>query len=243
MRFILGLKRIWEKGCQLLQKYLNLRKKNICFSIGENCLPDDLLARNGLKSFSSPYSSARSNIEYILAFEREDFVHFLAPDCLDYELFYDKPVVRNSLYRSTINQYHPFYTHGFEFSHHDVIGDKRSYAAMKRRVRRLLRLKNKNLTLLYHHRLCEKTDMDLLFSHLSQLSEIYQQRGNTVRIFLFYQELVSDPRNRRVEHFQHEDIMVYKFYTLNEWAGADERNVWARNDNDLFEKMIHDIRM
>ncbi|MCQ2587766.1 MAG: papain-like cysteine peptidase [Treponema sp.] len=39
--------------------------------MGENCLPDNILSRNDLKSFSSPFSYCRSNIEYILAFEKD----------------------------------------------------------------------------------------------------------------------------------------------------------------------------
>ena len=32
-------------------------KESIVLSLGENCLADDILARNNLKSFSSPYAS------------------------------------------------------------------------------------------------------------------------------------------------------------------------------------------
>ena len=45
-------------------------------SIGENCLADDILKRFNMKSFSSPYASSRSNIEYILAFENSEFFCF-----------------------------------------------------------------------------------------------------------------------------------------------------------------------
>lgn len=73
-----------------IKRIKKILDKNVIFSVGENCLADNILARNGLKSFSSPYSSGRSNIEYILAFEKEAFSDFLNQKYLKYENFGDK---------------------------------------------------------------------------------------------------------------------------------------------------------
>lgn len=42
----------------------------IWLSLGENCLSDNILSRHSLKSFSTPFSHARSNIDYALELEK-----------------------------------------------------------------------------------------------------------------------------------------------------------------------------
>ncbi|MFJ5369320.1 DUF1796 family putative cysteine peptidase, partial [Bosea sp. CER48] len=42
-------------------------------SLGENCLPDNILERNGLKMFSTPFSHGRSNIEYAIQLHSEGY--------------------------------------------------------------------------------------------------------------------------------------------------------------------------
>ena len=83
---MLSAKRILKFSKNTILKVIHrFDSKNVVFSIGENCLTDDLLSRNNLKSFSSPWSTGRSNIEYILAFEREQFLDLLNPKYLKYE--------------------------------------------------------------------------------------------------------------------------------------------------------------
>ena len=53
-------------------------------SIGENCLADDILQRHGQKAFSTPYSFARSNIDYAIKLEETEYNTLLLPDNLYY---------------------------------------------------------------------------------------------------------------------------------------------------------------
>ena len=232
------------KGQILLatKKRVNLRKKDIYISIGENCLPDDILARNHLKSFSTPFSSGRSNIEYILDFENEEYADFLNMDYLHYESVGNGKVVRNTKYLTVQNRYKAVCMNGFEFTHHDVIGNNEIRETMGRRVKRMLNLKNKNITMLYHHRKCDETDINLLLRHLLMLSSVYEKRSNKVRIILFYQEIIPDYASRRVECSQYKNIDIFKYYTQNEWAGEEQNLLWARCDNDLLETMIKAIK-
>ena len=71
-----------RKCVRNIKKWGKSFERNVVLSLGENCLPDDILRRNGLKSFSSPYASGRSNIEYVLSFENERFGDFLNPEYL-----------------------------------------------------------------------------------------------------------------------------------------------------------------
>ncbi len=243
-----GKKRIigyWIRtGKKILHK---MDRKNTVFSIGENCLTDDILSRSGLESSSSPYATGRSNIEYILAFEREKFINFVNPEYLVYaDVDTSKgtsKIIRNTKYSgSGQNRYHESCIHGFEFTHHDVLGDTKTRQTFQKRCNRLLELTDKNVVMVYHHRYCDETDWDLLLSHLQQLAEIYRGRGNIVRIFAFTQRLVNDERERRVESREDDGIKAYDFYTLKEWSGNDQDVFFARCDNDLIQIMVDDIR-
>lgn len=225
-----------------IKKFIKKFDKNIIFSIGENCLADDILARNGLKSFSSPYASARSNIEYVLSFEKEHFRDFLNPVYLSYDDITKSRVGRNKKYVETENKYYKSCSRGFEFTHHDVIGDDKIRKNFVKRYKRLLSLKKKNIIMLYHHRVCEETDTELMKNHLRELSELYESRKNKVHIFWFTQTIVSSKNQRRAECFNDNGIRGYNFYTMNAWAGDNEDFLWARVDDDLLKLMTDDIK-
>lgn len=48
-----------------------MKNSTYYLSLGENCLADDILKRYKLKSFSTPYSPTRSNIEYAIQSEKK----------------------------------------------------------------------------------------------------------------------------------------------------------------------------
>lgn len=224
-----------------IKKIIKSFDKNVLFSIGENCLADDVLARNGLKSFSSPYASSRSNIEYLLDFENENFKDILNPKWLVYENSSGNKVARNKKYVDVNNKYHSSCINGFEFTHHDVIGDNAMTDTIRKRCRRLMKLHNKNIVMLYHHRYCQETDEKLLLKNLTELAELYKARKNQVHIYMFTQVIVSTEAERKTEHLVNNGINIYKFYTLNVWGGEDADILWARCDNDLLQEMIDDI--
>lgn len=226
----------------ILKRLSKQRDKNVVLSFGENCLTDDILSRTGLKSFSSPYSSGRTNVEYVLAFEKEGFADLLNRDYLEYEYADDKKVARNKKYVATKNRYHESCVNGFEFTHHDVIGSKMKSDTISKRCRRMLELKNRNIVIVYHHRLCAETDEELLISHLAELADIYRARGNEVSVFMFCQVLVSEENQRRVVRTARGGVHVYQFHTLREWAGDNDDVFWARCDDDLLRTMVADIK-
>lgn len=154
----------------------------------------------------------------------------------------EKKVPRNKKYVITENKYHESCSKGFEFTHHDVIGDKKMYNTIQKRCNRMLKKNDKKLIILYHHRFCEYTNRDLLISHLLELKKLYENRYKEVIIYLFSQTIVTKPELRKVESYDMEGIKVYLFYTLNEWAGKNQDIFWARCDNDLIKEMIDDIK-
>ena len=225
-----------------MKKMFHHFDKNIIFSIGENCLTDNILERYHLKSFSSPYSSGRSNVEYILNFENEEMLDFLNPTFLKYEYFNDKRVVRNKKYVNVVNKYNETVTNGFEFTHHDVLGNKRIRNQLFRRCDRLKRLKKKNIILVYHHRFCTGTDANLLCKHLNQLADVFKRRNNTVHVFAFTQKLDANNESRWIEKHFFEGVNYYILHTITEWQGENQDIFWARCDDDLIQTMVDDIK-
>lgn len=51
-------------------------------SLGENCLCQDIINRNGLNTFNTIYSYARSNIDYASYLESINYYKFLDRDSL-----------------------------------------------------------------------------------------------------------------------------------------------------------------
>lgn len=235
-------KKIIKKLRNYYSKIKHLRDKYIVISMGENCLTDNILSRNDLKSFSSPFSSCRSNIEYILAFEKEQYADFLNSHYLNYEMFGQKKVVRNKKYVATINQYNETCMNGMEFTHHDVISKRKLKKIIEKRCTRLQNLSNKNVVFVYHNRYCKETDMDLLVSSFEELKRIYEARNNNVSTYIFTQEKISSKDNRKVELQEKAGVKIYTFYTQNIWEGDNQDIFWARCDNDLLQVMVDDIR-
>lgn len=232
-----------KENYQIYKKWLKLFDRNVFLSLGENCLSDNILDRNGLKSFSSPYASARSNIEYALLFEKEQYSDFLNPEYLRKELFHSQTaVVRNKKYVELCNRYDRSVTNGFEFTHHNVLDNHTLRDTLRRRYKRMLNLKKKHIVFLYHHRVCDQTDHNLLIDHLNQFAEIYRSRGNTVSIYLYVQKIISSSEERHVEYFCDRGINCFVFFTHNEWSGNDPDILWARCDDDLLHVMIDHMK-
>lgn len=151
------------------------------------------MKRHGLKSFTTPYSHGRSNIEYILQIEKDRFKHFLNPKCLRYEESCGHRVPRLKIYNEIHNTYDKLHMNGFEFTHHDVIGNPEHRDALKRRAERMLKIRGCRLFIFYHHRHCVSTNFDKLLNDLNALRSLYLKRCNAVDIILFCQSIVKDP--------------------------------------------------
>ena len=231
--------KVIKKEIKRISRSFN-RKKYLSF--GENCLADDILSRYDLKSFSSPFATGRSNVEYILQIQKDNYKDFLNPQSLEYGTIGEQKVVRQKQYNELSNVYDASCMRGFEFTHHDVIADAKKRSSIERRVRRMQSLKNCTLYILYHHRFCKDTDIDLLIQHLKDLKTIYEKQCEKVYLIAFTQKIVSSEQERKVEKKYIDGIYMYYFYTLNVWTGDNENIFWAKCDDDLINQMIQDIK-
>ena len=122
-------------------------------ALGENCLPDDILKRHGKKSFSTPFSACRSNIDYALALDECDYATLLGPEGLCVR----QVGIRQVVVQTKIEPCEPVYVQssmqGFEFTHHDPLASLHDQASFKRKIERLISLRgSENCVFFYLHR-------------------------------------------------------------------------------------------
>jgi hypothetical protein len=213
-------------------------------SLGENCLPDRVLQRHGLKSASTPFSHGRTNIDYALQLLHLGFAGWLDPQYLVSFQQGDVRGARQLRYRECEALYDPSVSRGFEFSHHDVRTDANARASLERKLGQLRRLAGAgDLVLLYHHRCNSRTDVARLVEKLERFATGLMQAPYQCRIFLMRQALCADAELCRVEHGRpsvHVDDFL--FHTQGVWGGQEEADFWAERDDALVGQMLQQGR-
>lgn len=209
-------------------------------SIGENCLADHILNRYGLKSFSTQFSSCRSNIDYLIAMEKNYYVDMLDKNFLKYEISKaGAQVIIHQNYMKCDN----IFAHkiGFEFTHHDVIGNEAHREAYQRRITRLLRLRRsgEKLFFFYHYRLNIPHDLDTVMDKLNQFALFYRPKNRLCKVVVFTQAIVNSIEERRLEQLPHKGcVYPFRLHTRDIWSGMDPNILWAINDDDLIQQMF-----
>lgn len=219
----------------------NFNSKVLWVSLGENCLADDILRRHNRKSFSSVFSSGRSNIEYIIEMERDDYKNLLKHEFLQHFPDGENAVVRSTFYKNCVGHYSERHMLGFEFSHHDPLRVSEDNRAFKRRISRQLQYRGtKNFVFLYHHRITEKSDLTRLRAHLNELLSFYNINGCDCKVVLFYQNIVAENQAKRLDFIaQHGGLLEFVCQTHELWGGDDLDTFWAKKDDALFAEMFN----
>jgi len=224
-----------------LQLYIN----PTCYvSLGENCLTYNILQRHGLKSFSTIYSHGRSNLDYALQLEQENYKNLLEPSYLYYDYVDKTQVVRNSYYAKSSQIYHKLHQNGFEFTHHNIIDNQKAKESALRKLERLSKLKNKkHFKFFYHYRLNEKLSLDQIIVKAKKFNSFYSSSSKNSEIIIFTQQIVKTTAERRLEklNIQERDVSVYKLHTTKVWEGTNNDIFWARVDDDLIKTMFKAI--
>ncbi len=232
-----------KKAFDNLLKFNKLFKNTIYISIGENCLTDNILARYHLKSFSTPYSHGRSNIDYAIQLEKENYKNLLNPTFIKIGHINSKEVQRNKYYRLENNIYKNMHQNGFEFTHHDIINNPNHLLSYKRKVERMKKLSasRKKIKFFYHHRANSNADLNLIISKARFFLKFYE--NTNCEFILFTQKMISDINKRSLHKFYNSiNIKGYVFYCMSPWEGNDPKKLWALNDDDLIASMIYDVK-
>jgi len=208
-------------------------------SLGENCLSDEILKRHSLRSFNTPYSGTRSNIDYALALERDHYARLLDRDRLERGWAGPTQVVRN-VEMQCEPLFHEFHCKGFEFTHHDVLDNEAHRESFRRKIGRLDVLRGRgNVCFLYHYRLNPNRNLEAVTEKAATFARLYSSGARICRVIIFTQDIVERPEERGVvECAQTEHVSAYVLRTLETWCGDDQDVFWARKDDDLFGRMF-----
>lgn len=222
-----------------------MEKEILYISLGENCLTDNILQRFGIKSFSTPYSHGRTNIDYAIHLEKEKYSNLLNPNFLYYDYIGDKKVVRNTYYSKSDNIYNNIHLKGFEFTHHDVISNEKHKKSYERKIERITSLHNNYIIkFFYHYRKCNNQCIENLIDKLKTFLSFYQNRGIDCQVIFFTQEIVLLEEERSLIKIHYEDsIKGYIFRTLQIWDGEDQEIFLAKKDDDLISIMISETKL
>jgi hypothetical protein len=209
-------------------------------SLGENCLPDGILKRYGLKSFSTPFSNGQSNLDYILLLEKVRYKGFLDKENLKYEQQSVKRFTRSKLTSKCDNIYVHYHMRGFGTSYFDLINSEEDRQSFGRKIQRLLSLRGKgNAVFFYHHRYHEQQNLELIFEKAFEYSKYYSWSLKKSHVVVFTQKNPCDISHRCL-HYQRvrNNIHFFNFHTEKIWEGNDPDIFWAKPDDDLIKKMI-----
>ena len=241
------MKRIKKTLKKLIRRYINLKKQlsnTYYLSIGENCLTDNILDRHNIKSFSTPYSHGRSNLDYAIKLEKENYSNLLKAEYLTYNYLGETKVVRNKHYSESDNIYNEIHQNGFEFTHHDVINNELQRKSYERKILRMKSFsKRKKLKFIYHYRNNKNKDLKLITKKAEEFLSFYQKEGVKCEFIFFTQNIISKKEERNlIKIYDSNNIKGYILKTLEIWAGDDQDVFWARKDDDLIKKMINEIK-
>lgn len=222
---------------------MNTLTQRFWLSLGENCLADGILKRFARKSFSTPYSHGRSNIDYAIALEERGYEKLLDKNYLVVGDAWGQNVVRSSLYVDADPIFDSSCTKGFEFTHHDPLQSIADCESYQRKISRLIEIRaTHDVVFLYHHRKNDKSNSKLLHEKLKRFKSFYCENGHTCCIVLFYQLIVTTEASRGlVCKGINDEILEFELHTVNLWGGVNQDLFWARVDDDLISEMFNRV--
>ncbi len=213
-------------------------------SIGENCLGQGILDRLKIPSIVTPFSWARSNIDYTLEVIREDFSDFLNPAYLQHRHRYAKNITTNSKYQTLKDVFDTSVSSEFEFTHHDILSSIEAHKSVVRKIARFrteIYNSDRPIVLFYHYRYTRKERQNITYVQ-QQLEKlrlfIEAKRSSPVKVVGFTQNLVDVTEERTVAYEQYGDLIFAKMSTQTIWAGNDPDILWGKVDDDLFTDVL-----
>jgi hypothetical protein len=209
-------------------------------SLGESCLPDALLKRHGKKSFSTPYSHGRSNVDFALKLESDGYDVLLYFSRLEVGDAFGDRVIRSKCITWSSPIFDASLRIGFDFTHHNVIANNDHRESISRKIERLKTLRGKeDVVFFYHHQYCSLSNIELLRDKLLDFMHYYPGIGVRVFVAFFYQDVTGCQNSRRVDISSNSNGLIEcVFYTKNCWEGRDPNLFWALVDDDLVGEMI-----
>lgn len=206
-------------------------------SLGENCLCQNIINRYKLNTFNTIYSYAKSNIEYALYLESNNYYKFLDNDNLTLKdnsnIYISQQIAQND---------NIFIHSGFEFTHHDVVNNKDHLNSFIRKIYRMDRIRyNEDICFFYYFRNTKLCHVDRVKDDLIKFGRLYK-RDNNIYFILLHQNLISPQEQRKVVIHKGNNIFDCCFHTLTYWGGNDTRAFYAVDDDKLIDKALQFIK-
>lgn len=215
----------------------------IILSLGENCLPGMMLRRFGVKNtWSTPYTYSRSNICYAIKFEKEGYRDLLNKEFIILDSNSASPnLYRNIKYLDDKDRllFEKSCSYGFEFTHHDIINSYEALESYKRKIKRMIDLRNSDeqILFLYHHRYVHNDHFQEILQYCNSFAELYNTKQRKCRIVIIKQKLITNHR-RRLDITVAGNCIVCDFYTKKVWGGDEAGYISGEIDDDLFVEMF-----
>lgn len=212
-------------------------------SIGENCLGQGILDRKCVASCVTPFSWARSNVDYLLQIVNEDFNDFLNPKFLHHRSRYGKTIATNSKYTCASGVFEQSVANEFEFTHHDVLSSPKDLASLQRKVTRFGELirSDAHVVFLYHHRYQPKSKQQIgyVMDRLNIFHNLVKKlRHGPSDVLCFTQEIINDIEDRGVSATEVGTSRLALLRTKEVWGGNNPDVFWGKVDDDLFDQII-----
>lgn len=238
-----SLKRTWLNCVKKINHRRNFSADVLWLSLGENCLTDDILRRHQRKSYSHVFSSARSNIEYVLQMEKDNYRYLLQKEHLACCIEEGHDVLRSTRYIDCENIYSENHMKGFEFSHHNPLSVAEDHRAFKRRIARAIQTRgSKNIVFVYHHRINPRSNLTFIRDKLTTLIKLYTTSQVSCQVVLFYQQIDDENSVNRLTFYPHETgLLEFVCHTKALWGGENQNQFWAKNDDNLFVDMFNSV--
>ncbi len=211
-------------------------------SLGENCLADWVLQRHRLKSFATPFSHGRSNIDYILALEANAYRGVLDKAHLFKTVLADgMRVVKSNTYTFCDDIFAPGVSSMLEFTHHDVLDNPDHAFALQKRIQRLGDIKGKqDVCFFYHYRYSPKMDVPRIVEKLNKFAELYTSEQAVCLIALLFQKKIEGAERRELRILEPNGaVLPFEFRTQHIWGG---NLVFPEQDDDLFVPMLSHLK-
>ncbi|WP_083717157.1 DUF1796 family putative cysteine peptidase [Mailhella massiliensis] len=213
----------------------------ICLSLGENCMPDMVIQRYGIKSYSTPFSFSRCNIFYSYQLFQTNFKNLINKEFLEkdnncqFPQFYRNKKIFNT---PEDGLFEKSCSNGFEFTHHNVVDKKNDRESFIRKINRLIDLKNSNdaVVFFYHHRYLYNSKIDKIIEYSNELINCFKYKNKY--IVILEQIIVDSNIKRNIFYKRFGNTIIFFFLTTKEWKGKDKNILFAKNDEDLIQKMM-----
>jgi hypothetical protein len=202
-------------------------------------LTDNILQRHSLKSFSSPYSHGRSNLDYAIFLESTNYEGLLNKENLEIGFVGKSRVVRSKIVTKCDEIYHFLHKNGFEFTHHDIINNDKDRKSLIRKINRLNAIRGKKkIVFFYHYRMNENQNREMIFQKANEFLKYYSEEKESY-MMIFTQKIIKNRDERKLNYLKIDTyIHFFELFTEQIWEGENNDIVFAKPDDDLIKEML-----